>query len=166
MSSPSRGAMCASEFCYRTALDTQRARGMPGTGRTHGPPATKTQAAVTTGSAEASGIPRAMVLTAASRSPRCAGLFGHRVRQRAYPRCAGHQRRDARTTRLDRAHQRRSSARMNHAATSIRPPHPASTSVTTAKRPSCETGRGHTTMISDKEKEKYSFGSGLKWGCA
>jgi hypothetical protein len=38
----------------------------------------KKQAAVTTGSAETTGIPRAMVLTAASRSPRCAGLFGPR----------------------------------------------------------------------------------------
>ncbi len=87
------------------------------------------------------GIPRAMVLTAASRSPRCAGLSGHRIAQRACARCAGHQHRDARTTRLDRAHQRRSSARLSHAATSTRPPHPASTFVTTAKRPSCETGR-------------------------
>jgi hypothetical protein len=29
---------------------------------------------------------------------------------------------------------------------------PHSTSVTTAKRPSCEAGRGHTSMISDKKK--------------
>jgi hypothetical protein len=34
---------------------------MPGEGLTHGPPAKKTQAAVTTGSAESSGIPCAMV---------------------------------------------------------------------------------------------------------
>ena len=34
---------------------------MPGAGRTHGPPATKKQAAVTTGSAGTTGIPRAMV---------------------------------------------------------------------------------------------------------
>jgi hypothetical protein len=31
-------------------------------------------------------------------------------------------------------------AGLNHAAASTRPPHPASTFVTTAKRPSCETG--------------------------
>jgi hypothetical protein len=37
----------------------------------------KKQAAVTTGSAGTSGIPRAMVLTAASRSPWCAGLVSH-----------------------------------------------------------------------------------------
>jgi hypothetical protein len=41
----------------------ERARGMPGDGLTHGPPATKKQAAVTTGSAGSTGIPRAMVLT-------------------------------------------------------------------------------------------------------
>jgi hypothetical protein len=41
----------------------QRAQGMPGDGLTHGPPATKKQAAVTTGSARSTGIPRAMVLT-------------------------------------------------------------------------------------------------------
>jgi hypothetical protein len=65
------------------ALRKQRARGMPDAGRTHGPPATKKQAAVTTGSAETTGIPRAMALTAASRSPRCAGLFGHRHQRNA-----------------------------------------------------------------------------------
>jgi hypothetical protein len=41
----------------------ERARRMPDAGRTHGPPAEKTQAAVTTGSAETTGIPRATVLT-------------------------------------------------------------------------------------------------------
>jgi hypothetical protein len=46
----------------------------------------------------------------------------------------------------------------NHAATPTRPPHPASTSVTTAKRPSCETGWGERTIFSDKKKEKY-FGN-------
>ncbi|CCE01874.1 conserved hypothetical protein [Bradyrhizobium sp. STM 3809] len=45
------------------ALDIiERARGMPGEGLTHGPPAEKKQAAVTTGSAGHSGIPRAMAL--------------------------------------------------------------------------------------------------------
>ncbi len=102
------------------------------------------------------GIPRAMVLTAASRSPRCAGLSGHRIAQRACAPCAGHQRRDARTTRLDRAHRRRSSARLSHAATSTRPPHPASTFVTTAKRPSCETGRADRSINSGKKKQESS----------
>ncbi len=40
----------------------------------------KMQAAGTTGSAGRPGLPCAMVLTAASRSPRCAGLSGHRLR--------------------------------------------------------------------------------------
>jgi len=44
----------------------ERAQGMPDAGRTHGPPAIKTQAAVTTGKAETTGIPCAMVLTAHS----------------------------------------------------------------------------------------------------
>jgi len=61
----------------RIALLKRRAQGMPGAGRAHGPPATKKQAAVTTGSARTSGIPRATVLTAASRSPWCAGLVSH-----------------------------------------------------------------------------------------
>ena len=51
---------------------------MPGAGLTHGPPATKKQAAVTTGSAETTGIPCATVLTAYTCSPRCTGLFSHR----------------------------------------------------------------------------------------
>src|SRR5690242_10057779 len=42
---------------------------MPGEGLTHGPPAEKKLAAVTTGSAESSGIPCAMVLTLIARSP-------------------------------------------------------------------------------------------------
>ncbi|MGY3453756.1 hypothetical protein ACVILH_006098 [Bradyrhizobium sp. USDA 4353] len=37
-------------------------------------------------------------------------------------------------------------------AAPTRPPHPASTFVTTAKRPSCETGRGDIIMISGKKK--------------
>jgi hypothetical protein len=40
----------------------------------------------------------------------------------------------------------------HHAATPTRPPHPASTSVTTAKRPSCETGWGQEITNSDKTK--------------
>ena len=54
---------------------------MPDAGRTHGPPATKKQAAVTTGKAGTTGIPCAMVLTAASCSPWSAGLDSlHRLR--------------------------------------------------------------------------------------
>ena len=49
------------------------------------------------------GPPCAMVLTAASRSPWCAGLFGHHARNALLARYAGHQHRGARTARLDRA---------------------------------------------------------------
>jgi hypothetical protein len=44
--------------------------------------------------------------------------------------------------------------RDKHAATSTRPPHPASTFVTTAKRPSCEAGRRQETSTSEKTKAK------------
>src|SRR5438270_14069049 len=54
MREPSRGAICASELFRWSPSSRQRARGMPGAGRTHGPPAEKKQAAVTTGSAETS----------------------------------------------------------------------------------------------------------------
>jgi hypothetical protein len=48
---------------------------MPGAGRPHGPPAEKKQAAVTTGSAETSGIPRAMVLRLIRDLPGAPGLL-------------------------------------------------------------------------------------------
>src|SRR5262249_19849374 len=57
------------------SLEGNRAQGMPGAGRTHGPPAEKKQAAVTTGSAGTTGIPRAMVLRLIARSPRRPGLI-------------------------------------------------------------------------------------------
>ena len=114
----------------------------------------KVQAAGTTSSAETS-----------RHSPRDGfnGCFAFSpVRRAFWPPCAmmlahqrGYQRRDIRTTRLDRAHRCCSSAWINHAATSTRPPHPASTSVTTAKRPSCETGWYDVNTSSDKKKQKY-----------
>ena len=100
--------------------NNERAQGMPGEGLTHGPPAKKMQAAGTTGSARSSGTPCAMVLTAASRSPRCAGLAGHRVRMMLSHQ-RGYQRRGIRTTRLDRPPQARSSRTLE------RPPLPAAT---------------------------------------
>ena len=123
---------------------------MPGAGRTHGPPAQKMQAAGTTSSAETS-----------RHSPRNGwnGCFAFSPVLRAcWPplrMMLTHQRgisvgmpgpRDL-TVRIDvvRRHG-------NHAATSTRPPHPASTSVTTAKRPSNETGRRDLTTNSDKTK--------------
>jgi hypothetical protein len=66
------------------------------------------QAAVTTGSAESSGIPCAMVLTLIARSPWEPGFLAPIAREiiisRTWP-----QRREARTTRLRRPHRRRSS---------------------------------------------------------
>jgi hypothetical protein len=124
----------------KTCLPWQRARGMPGAGRTHGPPAEKSAGGrYHRFSRDIPAFPARMVGTAASRSPRCAGLSGHRVRMMLSHQ-RGYQRRGIRTTRLDRAHQCCSSARTSHAATSTRPPHPASTFVTTAKRPSYRDG--------------------------
>ena len=61
----------------RCPSEDGRAQGMPGEGLTHARLQQKTQAAVTTGSAGSTGIPRAMVLTAYTGSPWCAGLVGH-----------------------------------------------------------------------------------------
>ena len=54
---------------------------MPDAGRTHGPPATKKQAAVTTGKAGTTGIPCAMVVRLIARSPRGTGLDSPRHSQ-------------------------------------------------------------------------------------
>ncbi len=103
-------AHLASELCCSSCPPEKRARGMPGAGRTHGPPAKKMQAAGTTGSAETSrhsprdGFDGCFAFSPVLRAfwPPCA--------QCAFAHYAGHQRRDARTTRLDRAHRRCSSA--------------------------------------------------------
>jgi len=62
-------------------LTGRRAQGMPGAGRTHGPPANKMQAAGTTGSAETSRHSPRDGLHAYTQSPWCAGLVGHHARQ-------------------------------------------------------------------------------------
>jgi len=49
---PSRGALCVRGLPMDLPSPKQRARGMPGAGLAHGPPAKKMQAAGTTGSAE------------------------------------------------------------------------------------------------------------------
>src|SRR4051812_22810875 len=59
--------------------NSERARGMPGAGLAHGPPAKKMQAAGTTGSAENVRHPPRDGFNAYTWSPRCTGLFGHRV---------------------------------------------------------------------------------------
>ena len=76
----SRGTNCPGDAAT-SALESQRAQGMPDAGRTREPCVQKSvhsaharnhRAAATTGT------PCAMVLTAAPRSPRCTGLFSHR----------------------------------------------------------------------------------------
>src|SRR6185312_12059952 len=67
----------------------KRAQGMPDAGRTHGPPATKKQAAVTTGKAGTTGIPCAMVLRLIRALPGVPGLLAsvalRNVSQRLIP---------------------------------------------------------------------------------
>ncbi|WP_315750851.1 MULTISPECIES: hypothetical protein [unclassified Bradyrhizobium] len=57
MTSHSRGVICPSVATDTPFETIERARGMPGEGLTHGPPANKKQAAVTTGSAEHPAFP-------------------------------------------------------------------------------------------------------------
>jgi hypothetical protein len=73
--SRSRRIFCARLIPNFSPSDQQRAQGMPGDDLTHGPPATKKQAALTTGSAGSTGIPCAMVLRLISRSPQGPGSF-------------------------------------------------------------------------------------------
>ena len=85
------------------------------------------------------GLPCAMVLTVSFVLSPVTGLGCHRHRRSCLRRLE-RQRRGVRTTRLRRPLECRSSAQSVCAATPPRPPHPAPTSVTTAKRPSCGTG--------------------------
>ncbi len=125
---------------------------MPDAGRTHGPPAKKKQAAVTTGSAETTGIPRATVLTLISCSPRCTGLFGHRSRTRIIAPSTWHQRRDARTTRL---HVRQARVRLTPAQ---RPSHPRPTCRDDrAQRPSARGGMAEYNHRFLKKRKQIYF---------
>ena len=106
------------------ALDKERAQGMPGAGRTHGPPAAKKQAAVTTGSAEAPGIPRAMVLRLIRDLPGAPGFLATMTRM-----MLTHQREDT-SVGVSGPHDFvvRAGADHPHAfacASPSRPPHPA-----------------------------------------
>jgi len=126
---------------------------MPDAGRTHGPPAAKKQAAVTTGSAEHRHSPR-NGFNAYTWSPWCAGLFGHHYAHDAYA-SARHQRRDARTPRLH----------VRQPAFVCREPNvhriPASRVVTIARNaPLNEAGWREIITISEKKKAKY-FPRGL-----
>ena len=110
---------------------------MPDAGRTHGPPATKKQAAVTTGKAGTTGIPCTMVLTAAPCSPRGSGLVGPRRSRRNVSR------------ELDPSvggsgpHGLAVRPRLTRLAKRERPSHPAPTNVALRVRPSNGTGRAN-----------------------
>ena len=100
---------CTPELRMNHPHGRQRAQGRPGAGRTHGPPAAKKLAAVTTGSAGTPGLPCAMVLTVSFALSLGTGLScPHRRADRI--RATWHQRRDARTTRLRRPRLSHSSA--------------------------------------------------------
>ena len=116
----------------------------------------KTQAAVTTGSAETTGIPRAMVLTPISCSPRCTGLVGHRARMMLLASARGYQRRGIRTIRL-------------HVRLRPRSSHAPQTSIAsrltcrdeTRATPLCSRRDARSmAMISGKEKAEYFSGQG------
>src|SRR5215813_8473471 len=96
---------------------------MPGEGLTHGPRAVKKHGEGTTGSAESSGIPCAMVLTLMARSPWEPGLIAPIAREiitsRTWP-----QRREARTTRF-RVRINAVRPHESSCASPKRPPHPA-----------------------------------------
>ena len=98
---------------------------MPGDDLTHGPPATKKQAAVTTGSAGSTGIPRAMVLRLISRSPRGPGSFAPVI-----PEKRASQELSA-SVGAPGPHGLAVRARVSRLLPHPRPPHPASTFVTT-----------------------------------
>jgi hypothetical protein len=70
----SRGLCCPS-FVLQDTLFSERAQGRPGAGRTHGPRANKMHGQEPQVRAEQPGLPCAVVLTAAPRSPRCAGFL-------------------------------------------------------------------------------------------
>ncbi|WP_315806191.1 MULTISPECIES: hypothetical protein, partial [unclassified Bradyrhizobium] len=115
------------------------------------------QAAVTTGSAGSSGIPCATVLTAASRSPRCAGLFGHRRPREAKPRreldtSVGVSGPRDLTVRIDAVRRRDEPA-----AASTRPPHPAlNVRDDRDTSPHIEAGWSEAYTISEKAKDQNS----------
>ncbi len=115
-------AHSASELCQSSALLKIEGAGKAGRWPRPWPACRKKQAAVTTGLAETPGLPCAMALTAAPRSPRGPAFLPP---SSATPSSRiWHQQRDARTTRLDRA--RRIVRRQDKARCDpTRPPHPA-----------------------------------------
>jgi hypothetical protein len=135
--SRSRGAI-APELFHQMALLKTRAQGMPGAGRTHGPPATKKQAAVTTGSAETSrhslrdgfnGVLRALPGDHAWLPPSVAGLIEDSLSTCDFSACFGAPEPHDFSVRVTLAFVLRN-LRVHRI--------PRPTFVTIAKRPSCE----------------------------
>src|SRR5262249_43020683 len=134
---------------------SQRAQGRPGARRTHGPPATRKAGGSHHRSAVTSGLPCAMVLTAAPRSPRCTGLCSHRrlpiIFGKLDPSVGGSGPHGL-AVRIGRA---RPARRHVHRI-------PLPTFVTIAKRPSWSgTGRAETIIFFRKTEDKYFCGGGL-----
>jgi hypothetical protein len=121
----------------------------------------KKQAAVTTGSAETTGIPRAMVLRLLRVLPGAPGFLATvtsamREHRRQFDTSVGVSGPRDLTVRIDAVRRRD-----NHAATSTRPPHPASPFVTTAKRPSYRGGMASRNINFGKNESEIFFASGL-----
>ena len=129
---------------------------------THGPPAEKKQAAVTTGPADIRHSLRDGFHVYFAISP-VLRLFGHRRQQDHHHPPTWHQRRDARTTRL---HVRKTPfvrAPSEHAATSCGHRIPRSTFVTTAKRPSYR-ARDQINIAEFSEKANTKFRKSRPYG--
>jgi hypothetical protein len=110
--SPSRGTILPELLPDHCPSKSKRAQGMPGEGLTRGPGASKKHGEGTTGSAESSGIPCAMVLTVSFAFSLGTGLCcPHRRADRI--RATWSQRRETRTTRLRRPRRPRSSGEAN-----------------------------------------------------
>src|SRR4051812_2748235 len=143
-------ARFASELCRRSALSDERAQGRPGADRTHGPPAEKNAGGRYHRYEPDIRPPLRNGFTAYSTLSPGTGCLAPVTRNPSLR--AWHQLRDARTTRLDRAHRIVRRRGINPRCNPMRPPHPASTFVTIAKRPSGEAGYGRDSMISVKKK--------------
>jgi len=126
---------------------------MPGEGLTHGPRAVKKHGEGTTGSAESSGIPCAMALRLIPRSPRGPGFLAPVARElrkaRELGTSVGVPGPHGFTVRDGLSRPRKKSA-----LGPSRPPHPASTFVTTRNAPLGEAGRGEEIIKYRKTEAK------------
>jgi hypothetical protein len=112
----SLAALVRPSFASLRPFGIERAQGRPGVRHTHvfkeiGPPATRKQAAVTTGLAATSGLPCAMVLRLIRDLLGAPGFLATVAAHDADASARGHQRRGVRTTRFRRPHRCRSSTR-------------------------------------------------------